>query len=146
MGLNFDQWAQEGNRFLKELASELGHPEQTNQAATILRAVLHSLRDRISMAENLDVLAQLPMFMKAIYVENWSYSDSIDRIKHVDDFVEKVNAEAANFGLTNFSWKKPMEEVISITLRSVRRYITPGEEQDIKANLPEELGRLFDAA
>jgi uncharacterized protein (DUF2267 family) len=146
MGLNVDEWAQEGNRFLKQLADDLGHPGHTDQAATILRAVLHSLRDRISISENLNLLSQLPMFMKAIYVENWTYSDSVDRIKHVDDFVAKVNDEASDFGLTNFAWKKPMPEVVGITLKAVRGYITEGEAEDVKANLPAEISRLFEAA
>lgn len=86
MGLNFNKYAQEGNEFLKELAVELGHPEEINRTAIILRSVLHLFRDRITISESFDFLSQLPMFLKGIYVENWKYSEKPLRIKNLTEF------------------------------------------------------------
>lgn len=40
----------------------------------MLRAVLQTLRDRISMSESLDLMSQLPAAPKIVYVEDWKMS------------------------------------------------------------------------
>jgi uncharacterized protein (DUF2267 family) len=54
MALDFNKYAQEGNEFLHSLAKELGHEKEINQTAIILKSVLHTLRDRITISESID--------------------------------------------------------------------------------------------
>ena len=95
MAINFDKFAQEGNLFLKELAQQLGHPQEHARTGIILRAVLHTLRERITISESFNMLAQLPMFLKGIYVDNWKYSEKPVRINTKGEFFEeKARVEA----------------------------------------------------
>ncbi|MFP4443825.1 MAG: DUF2267 domain-containing protein [Spirochaetia bacterium] len=110
----------------------------------ILRAVLHTLRDRISMTENLDLLAQLPMYIKAIYVDDWKYKEKPDRLKSIADFADKVKEHQKKYGETDFDWPESTEEIIKKTLGFIKKnYVTEGEMEDIKTNMPEELRTLI---
>ena len=72
MALNFNQYATEGNTFLKEYTKEMNLGKDRDKAGRILAAILHSLRDIISTEESLQFIAQLPMFLKAVYVNGWT--------------------------------------------------------------------------
>ncbi|MFP4385200.1 MAG: DUF2267 domain-containing protein [Spirochaetia bacterium] len=123
---------------------ELNHEQDIPQMGIILRAVLHTLRDRISMTENLDLLAQLPMYIKAIYVDDWKYKEKPDRLKSIADFADKVKEHQKKYGETDFDWPESTEEIIKKTLGFIKKnYVTEGEMEDIKTNMPEELRTLI---
>jgi uncharacterized protein (DUF2267 family) len=70
MSVDFDRYAQEGNELMNRLAEDLGHPNEVNRVGMMVRAVLHTLRDRISISESLDFMSQLPTALKGVYVED----------------------------------------------------------------------------
>lgn len=142
MGLSFDDCAREGKEFMHKLAGDLGHPDREDQAGILLRAVMHTLRDRISMAENLHIVSQLPMPLKAIYVDQWSYSEDLDRIKSADEFARKVEDYQSQLGETRFDWNAPTTELVTKVLAALEEYLTEGEVSDIKSELPEEIAAL----
>lgn len=142
MSLDFDRYAQEGNEFMNRLTETLGHPGERDQAAILLRAVLHALRDRISVAENLHVVSQLPMFLKAVYVSEWSYSDDVDRVKTEESFSKRIEHYQQQYGEQDFDWKASTAELATKVFAEIERYLTEGEVQDIKSQLPEGIGHL----
>jgi uncharacterized protein (DUF2267 family) len=68
MPLNFENHAQKGNKFLKELAEKLGDKTDTAKAGRMLRAVFQALRNHLTLEENFQLLSQLPVALKGIYV------------------------------------------------------------------------------
>lgn len=141
---HFDKYAQEANSFLNYLAGDLGYPGEKRRAYYVLRSVLHALRDRITISESLDFIAQLPMFVKAVYVDGWRYNPKPERIKTISEFLEKVNDRQKNmFDEENFYKYVIDEESIGITLSALRQYVSDGELEDILAQLPNELKSLF---
>ena len=143
MALNFDKYAQEGNTFINNLAKELEHPEETGRTGMVLRAVLHSLRERITMSESLHLLSQLPMFLKAIYADNWKFREKPLRINTKDEFITEVEDYQKQFGEQDFNWEKSTEEIIKIVFRTLDTYVSKGEFQDITDQLPKELKDLL---
>ena len=144
MALNFDKFATEGNTFIKHLAEELNHPDETGRTGIVLRAVLHTLRDRITISESFDFMAQLPMFLKAVYVDEWKYKEKPDRLKDINEFAEKVKEHQAKYGESEFNWSLSTEEIIERTINFIRKkYVTEGEIDHIKDNLPEDLEKIF---
>ena len=89
----FYKYAQKGNEMVNELAAELGIPEDKETAFRILRAVLRALRNQISVEESFQLLAQLPMVIKGLYVEQWKISKKGDHVRNVHDFVKAVRHE-----------------------------------------------------
>jgi uncharacterized protein (DUF2267 family) len=143
MPYNFEKYSQEANGFINNLATDLGYPEEKGRAAFVLRSVLHTLRDRITISESLNLLAQFPFFMKAIYVDGWKYRDKPERIKSLDEFIEKVNENnQLKFDDDYLSYVID-EEMVRITLASLRPYVSEGESEDILSQLPEEIRSLF---
>ncbi len=143
MALNFDKYAQDANGFIKHLAEHLGHPGETSTTGRILRAILHTLRDRLTISESLDLLSQLPMFLKAVYVENWKYREKPTGINTIETFTGAVEKHQDEYGENDFAWSKSTREIIHITLHELSVYISPGESNHIVAQLPEDLKEMF---
>jgi len=102
--LNFDKFAQEGHLFINNLSEELDHPDEIGREGIIARSVIHSLRDRITISESFDVIAQLPMFLKAIYVDNWKYLEKPMKFDTVEDFCKEVERRQELQGEQEFNW------------------------------------------
>ncbi len=51
--MNFEKYAEKGNRFIKDLARELGCPDDKKKAGRVLKAVLKALRNRLSHEESM---------------------------------------------------------------------------------------------
>jgi len=140
MALDFEKYAQEGNEIINHLANELGHPQETPKTSIILRAVLHTLRDRLTVSESINLMAQLPMMLKAVYVDDWKYSDKPVKLKSIEDLKEHVKQEQEKYGETEFNWEESTRSIIETVLRVMsERYLSDGELKNIIAQLPEEM-------
>jgi uncharacterized protein (DUF2267 family) len=143
MAINFNKFAQEGNEFLKNLADGLGHPDEDGRTGIILRAVMHTLRERITISESMHLLAQLPLFLKGVYVEGWKYREKPQAIESREDFMKEVEQHQAQYGERQFQWDKSTEEIVKIVLHHLGKYISGGEFDDITAQMPEALKGLI---
>lgn len=139
MALYFDKYAQEGNAFLNRLATDLGHSQERDRTSLLLKAVLHTLRERITMQESLHLLSQLPMFLKAAYVEQWKYQEQPENYKTKTEFLGRVERLQHSFGEREFTWNQSTEELTQIVLSHLGELITEGQVDHILSNLPEEI-------
>lgn len=140
---NFNKYAQKSNEFLKEVANELQMPEDMGKAMRIMRAVLHSLRDRIPPQESLQLISQLPMYIKAIYVEGWKWTPHGNNVRKIDDFVVSVIQHDGVSGQYDFADADQTEEYIRGVFRVLQRHVSEGEIADVVSTLPTELRPLF---
>lgn len=144
MPLNFNKHAAKGNQFLKELALELGNKADIKRAGRVLRAMCITLRRHLTQEENFQVIAQLPMALKSVYVDGWSPFKK-DRFvsRRSDDFIlEFVRNEGTN------KWQKFSEceegaKVLKIALNVLKKHISSGEFRDMEAVLPKALKKLI---
>ena len=144
MALNFNQYATEGNTFLKHYAIEMDLAHDSNKAGRILIAVLHALRDIITTEESLQLIAQLPMFLKAVYVNGWSIKKNKPKIKRMSDFLELVRAYDWPAELNDFEFSDEVtERYVNTTFLSLRKYVSPGEMEDIRDGLPKDLKSMI---
>ena len=128
---NFDKFAQKGNEFIKKVAIALGSADDRGKAYLVVRSVLHTLRRKISPQESLQLVAQLPMFIKAVYVEGWQWNQQLTRIRKMEDFVSAVEQE---FGLIRYYDFKDLDEVERATkavFKVLKSYVSEGEIADI---------------
>ena len=96
------------------------------------------------MSESLDFIAQLPVFIKGIYVEGWKYQEKPERLRNLDDFAEKVKSYQSTYGENQFNWPEPTGQIIQTILQYIQEsYVTEGEIDHIKAQLPKELEQIF---
>lgn len=145
MSLNFAEYSQKGNEFIKEVAQELGTPQDTNHAGRVLTAVLHGIRDTITPEESLHLISQLPMWIKAVYVDGWKLSKSPTRIRHMEDFVQTVRDNSGRTAGRDFGNDEETKANIEAVFRVLKTHVSEGEIDDIKSQLPEEMVSLWDA-
>ncbi len=144
--MNFEKYVQKGNIFLKDLAQELGDPEDRAKAGRVLRSVLRAFRNRLTHEESMHLLAQLPMCIKAIYVDGWRLSRSPQKIKHVDEFIKEVMKQDARKAQRDFRDEEDAAEAVRAVFRVIKRHVSDGEVQDIEAELPRQLKTFWEGA
>ena len=141
MSLNFNQFAADANSFMKEYAEKL-NTEDKDKAGRILSAILHGLREVISTEESLQLIAQLPMFLKAVYVNGWS-SHKKQQIKSMVEFIDLINSFDGVTSINDFQSDKKTIKYIKTTFLVLRKYISHGELKAIRTELPKELKSLI---
>ena len=142
--LSFEKFAKDAHEYVNYLAQELGHPEEKERVLIIWRAVMHTVRDRIHLGESFQLMAPLPMIFKGIYVENWKYSDKPPKdFDSIEEMKQEVKAVQAQYGEEDFPWKKPTEEIISITIDSLKRYMDEAQLQHLRDQMPKEVQQLI---
>lgn len=144
--MNFDKYAEHANAFVREVQLELGI-DDFHQAGRVLRAVLHALRSRLTPQESFKLIAQLPMFIKAIYIDGWRMSQSPNTsIGDVGNFVAEVQRQAGPEPPLELVDTDRARRTTQIVLHVLKRHITPGERDDVAAELPEKLEAFWVAA
>lgn len=143
MPINFKKQALDGEIFLKKIAAELGAPDELAKAGRILRAVLHALRDRIQPAESLDLIAQLPMAIKAVYVDGWRIAAKPQAARNVGDFIESVREAGGSATADGFTTDFEVEKAIRAVFAVLKKQVSAGEIKDVLATLPADLQVLF---
>ncbi|WP_372945490.1 DUF2267 domain-containing protein [Muriicola sp.] len=144
MALDFNKYAKEGNTFLKEYAREMNLGKDTEKAGRIFSAIMHALRDIITPQESLQLVAQMPMFMKAAYVNGWTLKKEKPKVKHMEEFVELVRKHDGVAAVNDFGYEDDLaERYIDITFIYLRKYISLGEMEDIRDGLPKNLKSMI---
>ena len=124
--------------WLNELAGELG-VEDRQYAYRALRAVLHALRDRLTVDVAAKLAAQLPTLIRGIYYEDWDPSRTPLPIHDVDAFLDHVVGEGRMSGETEASL------AVTAVARVLREHVSEGEIDDVLAVLPDKLKVLIEA-
>ncbi len=138
MSLNFNQFASEANAFLKEYTEGLSLGDDREKAGRILSSILHGLREVISTEESLQLMAQFPMFLKAVYVNGWS-SHKKKKVKSMTDFIDTIREFDGVTSINDFRSDEVAENYINTTFILLRKYISLGELEDIRTELPKDL-------
>lgn len=130
--------AEKAHIWLKDVANELGDGD-LQYAYRALRAVLHVLRDRLTIDVAVKVASQLPTLIRGVYYESWDPSRTPVPAHTVDTFLEHVVSEG------RFSGETEASIAVSAVSAVLRRHLTPGEIDAILAILPEKLRVLIEA-
>lgn len=130
--------AEKAHIWLKEVAAQLGDDDR-HYAYRALRAVLHTLRDRLTVDVAAKLAAQLPTLIRGVYYEDWDPSKTPMPIHDVDTFLEHVVSEG------RFSGETEASVAVTAVTAVLRAHVTPGEIDDIVAVFPEKLRILVEA-
>lgn len=138
------KYVEEANSFFKKVAVELNDPEDIDRASRVTTAVLHTFRDRILPEESMHLISQLPMILKGIYVDGWNISLKPKHSKTIDEFLNEVRTHTRTAG-RDFGSNQQTRDTVMAVLRVLQdQYVSVGETEDIKANLPGSLADLFE--
>jgi uncharacterized protein (DUF2267 family) len=133
----FDTTLDKTNHVLKEIETAFGWPkERRNQSYAALRAVLHALRDRMTVDETAQLSAQLPMLIRGIYFEGWDPTHvpmKVDR----DEFLARVEKEYAH------DLDGDVVQLTQTVLQALRAHVSAGEWDDIRSAVPKKLASVL---
>ncbi|MEW5895895.1 MAG: DUF2267 domain-containing protein [Candidatus Omnitrophota bacterium] len=133
---SFENTLSKTNEWLKAIEDEL-HVNDEQKAYQSLRAVIHALRDRLTIEEIADFGAQLPMLIRGLYYEGWIPTEKPRGYKTREEFIENIEKNIPN----DVEPRAAVESVFKV----IERHVTSGEVDDIKSILPKELLSLWPA-
>lgn len=142
MTLDFEKYAMKGNEFLHLLETKLGSPDRAH-ASRVLRSTLHVLRNHMTMEENLQLLSQLPMAIKSVYVEGWKKGPH-KKLKSIEDFLIEIIEEEGNTAWRDFSNREEILDAVRGVVNTLREYVSPGEMEQALATLPGKVRAIFE--
>ncbi|KAA5543127.1 DUF2267 domain-containing protein [Roseiconus nitratireducens] len=100
-----------------------------------IRAVLHTLRDHLTVQESADLAAQLPMMLRGLYYDGWQPAAAPKRDRTRRDFLKHISK-----AFPDDSSVDPERLTIAV-LKVLRRHVSEGEMKDIRAILPASLSK-----
>ena len=116
-----------------------GHQQDRKVVKRATAAVLHALRDRLTTDEADQVLAQLPEELKEVWAEGEEAEREPIKMKR-EEFYERIIQDA---GLPS---KREARWMTLAVFAALKEQISPGEAQDVMAQLPKDLKELWDEA
>lgn len=137
--MNFENYIAKANGFLKDIAIEIGEPENKAKAGRVLRAVLYALRDRFTAEESIHFVAHLPILIKGIYVDGWHLTRLGEHTNCLSTLLMDVKSYGFNGKNGDFSNDDKSLAMIRAVLRVLKRYIRDGEIHHLKVLMPEQI-------
>jgi uncharacterized protein (DUF2267 family) len=133
----FDTTVQTTNQWLNEISEVIGPDRQ--RAYDVLRAVLHSLRDRLTVDQAAHLGAQLPMLVRGIYFEGWKPARNPEKYRSQEDFLGHVKEELRHV--------RPMDpqDGARAVFKVINHHIDPGEAVDVMQALPKQIRTMWPA-
>jgi uncharacterized protein (DUF2267 family) len=132
----FERTTHVTNRWLVELGEELGEPDRQS-AYRQMRAVLHAVRDRLTVEESAQLADQLPVLVRGVFYEGWRPSRTPESYHDADELLRRVAMEAHLAGETEASY------AVAAVWRVLCRHVSEGELTDVRGVLPEPVRRLL---
>lgn len=140
--MNFEQYAPEGNKFVKEVAEELDNAQDTDHAYRVMRSVFHAIREVLSPEESLHMLAQLPLMVKGTYVDGWHISSG-NRIRSMAEFLACLRQQNEPVATRDFGNDETAIHHTKCVLNVIKRHVATGEIQHMMDQFPMELMELW---
>jgi len=124
------------NGWINEITKRMKHGDK-NEALQALRAVLHGLRDRLTVGEAAQLSAQLPLVIRGIFFENFRPHAMPIHHGGVDEFLDEVGAHTPRLS------PREVKRAVQIVFDILAHHVSTGEVEDIAAILPTELREFW---
>ena len=131
----FDETLHKTNTWLKEIAQALDLDR--HGAYQVLRAVLHCLRDRLTINEAAQLGDQFPMLVRGIYYEAWHPAGKPEKIRSRDEFLAGITARIA------MKQSIDAENAARAVFQTLESHVSAGEIRHVLHVLPQEIRTLW---
>lgn len=138
---HFENYAHEGNVFMKKVAKELGAPEDQAHAFRVVQAVFNAIRDRITPQESLHLISELPMAIKSLYVTDWKIHDKPKKYETKAEFLDAVYQSITT---AEIDFGSDAEAEVQAVFRVLKNSVSEGEFNHVKGQLTKEIAQLLE--
>jgi uncharacterized protein (DUF2267 family) len=132
----FDSTIQTTNIWLDEIMKDLKWSDR-HRAYHALRAVLHTLRNRLPVDDAAHLSAQLPMLVRGVFFEGWHPASTPVKERRLEQFVAHVSEAFA------LDTDADPEQVCRSVLKVLGKHVDTGAVEHLRKVLPEELHDLL---
>jgi len=132
----FGDAVRNSQRWIDDVLKETGW-DDPQRAYSTLRAVLHVLRDQLSLSEVADFGSNLPVLLRGMYFEGWRPVGRPEQLRHKDEFFMEVGARYRR------NLPQELQAAVSAVFRVLDHYIPQGELDDVRSRLPADLRALW---
>jgi uncharacterized protein (DUF2267 family) len=132
----FDKTVQESNLWLKDIMERLGTSDR-HHAYSLLRAVLHGLRDRIGPESAAHLGAQLPMLLRGTFYEGWDPTGKPTKERHAMAFLTHIGGELPRSDTIE------VEQGVRAVFDVLSKHIDRGEAVKLAGMFPLELRQFW---
>jgi len=119
-------------RWIKDFEREMVWDDE-QRAWTVVRAVLHALRDRLGDDESAQIAAQLPTLWRGVWFEGWRPHRAQDKSRTAETFLDLVRRHAAPLELFD------VVAIVKAVFAVLARHLSKGEVDSIRGVLPAEI-------
>jgi uncharacterized protein (DUF2267 family) len=133
---SFDAAVNTANIWLHDVMEEMKWTDR-HKAYYALRAVLHTLRDRLPVNEAVDLGAQLPMLIRGFYYEGWHPANKPLKERSRDEFLAHIGDAFL------FDVEADAVAITKAVLRVLASRVTLGEIEDVRHVLPKHIRELW---
>src|SRR5207302_59377 len=106
----------------------------------VLGAVLHALRDRLTVDQVAHLGAELPIVIRGLYYDQWHPAGKPERERHVDEFAARVHAELRD------TRRVDPRDAAQIVFAVIGEHVSSGQVDKIRQSLPEDIRNLWPAS
>ena len=131
----FDKTLQTTNIWLNEIGETLGPDRQRCYHA--LRAVLQTLRDRLSVESAAHVSAQLPMLVRGIFYDGYHPAGTPEAVRSQDEFLQRISARLDSGRAIDAG------DAARAVFTVLARHLPEGTVLNVVDTLPADIRRLF---
>ncbi len=131
-----DTAVQDANLWINEVEDRLDCDDK-QRSYRVLRAVLHALRDHLTVNEATDLGAQLPTLIRGIYYEGWNSAKNPVRMRRAEEFIAAVQAA---YGVEHLP---APERAIRTVFEVLDHHVTGGEMEDVRESFTREVRVLL---
>jgi uncharacterized protein (DUF2267 family) len=132
----FDTTLQKTSVWLNGVMEEMGW-EDRHRAYSVLRAVLHALRDRLIVDEAVNLGAQLPMLSRGFYYEGWRPEGRPFKYRHKEEFFAQVAKTLPGME------QAELERAVRAVFKVLSSQVTGGEIAQVRDQLPAEVREFW---
>lgn len=133
---NFDKTVQKTNELLDSIEKEFGWEDRRGESYSVLREILHALRDRLGINESAHFASQLPMLLRGVYYDGWDPAKvpmKMDR----DEFLNRIRTNL------NYSFDEDMESIVRMVFDKIFESTNENSRISLIASLPEDIATLL---
>lgn len=131
----FDETLQITHIWLNDIMTDMGTDKRTAYHA--LKAVLQTLRDRLTVDEAAHLGAQLPMLVRGVYYDAYRPAAQPHRSRTPDEFLKEVESHLGGAPVDD------TEAATRAVFKVIERHVSPGEVNQVKDMLPMEIRGRF---
>lgn len=132
----FDSTIQTTNIWLDDIMRDLNWSDR-HKAYHALRAVLHTLRNRLPVEESAHLSAQLPLLVRGIYFDGWRPSAVPVKERRLEQFVAHVSEAFA------LETETHPEQICRSVLNVLAKHVDAGAVDCLRKVLPEQIQNLL---